>query len=519
MLDKVIPQKARKQNGQIILTMFWIGLASFLNLVINISVTSLVTNSLGAEAYGYVTLANNFITYATILTSALNSYATRYISIEYYKNKLESATSYFNSVLFTNLVGGGIILIVFVCIIFRLEYLLVIPSDLILDVKILFTFMFLNFYALLIGNTFLASVYIKNRLDLMGIYKAIAYFIEIIMLYFVYLNFKAKVWYVGLGYFISSGIIFFSAYYVYKKLTPDILIHKKSYSVIAVKKLVVDGIWNAFNSLGNALNSGLDLLISNRMLSPLETGQISIAKTIGNVQCLLYQLVSQAFQPTFLRLYAEGNKKKLVEQLQISMKISGVIAGTFFVGVITLGKQFYQLWTPNQDIDYIYNLTVITLASYVLEGVVGPLYYIYTLTVKIRIPCLITIIGGICNVIGMIILLSFSNLGGYAIVGTTTVIMIFINMVTNPIYMTRCLKVKWFTFYPTIFRFIAFNIVAIVVNKIFVFNSNTYYNWLDLIMHGIFVCVICGLLFYLIVLTSSEKKMLIHGMKKIRNNN
>lgn len=29
---------------------------------------------------------------------------------------------------------------------------------------------------------------------------------------------------------------------------------------------------------------------------------------------------------------------------------------------------------------------------------------------------------------------------------------LWINLVTNPIYMTHCLKIEWFTFYPTLLR-------------------------------------------------------------------
>ena len=46
----------------------------------------------------------------------------------------------------------------------------------------------------------------------------------------------------------------------------------------AVKKLVLSGIWNSINSVGNLLNSGLDLWISNLMLSALEMGNLSIVK-------------------------------------------------------------------------------------------------------------------------------------------------------------------------------------------------------------------------------------------------
>lgn len=38
-----------------------------------------------------------------------------------------------------------------------------------------------------------------------------------------------------------------------------------------------NGVWQSVNSLGNTLNSGLDLLISNLMLTAVQTGQIAVA--------------------------------------------------------------------------------------------------------------------------------------------------------------------------------------------------------------------------------------------------
>ncbi|MDY4479877.1 MAG: hypothetical protein SPE33_07570, partial [[Pasteurella] aerogenes] len=96
----------------------------------------------------------------------------------------------------------------------------------------------------------------------------------------------------------------------------------------------------------------------------------------------------------------------------------------------------------------------------VLEGVVGPLYYIYTLKIKNKVPCIITILGGIINIGAMYILLTYTDGGAYIVVGTTAVIMIFINLVTNPLYMCKCMEIKWYTFYPTILKYIFYIVLS-----------------------------------------------------------
>ena len=60
-------------------------------LVISFWVTPYVVGKLGESAYGFITLALNFTEYATLLTVAINSMASRFISISYNQNNVEEA--------------------------------------------------------------------------------------------------------------------------------------------------------------------------------------------------------------------------------------------------------------------------------------------------------------------------------------------------------------------------------------------------------------------------------------------
>ena len=57
-----------------------------------------VVGKLGEEAYGFINLANNFVSYASLVSVAINSMACRYISIEYNSGRINEAKSYFCSV-------------------------------------------------------------------------------------------------------------------------------------------------------------------------------------------------------------------------------------------------------------------------------------------------------------------------------------------------------------------------------------------------------------------------------------
>lgn len=484
---------------QIIRTIFWSSLAAGLNFLISLIIVPFVTGKIGTEAYGFVSLANNFISYTSIFTLALNSYGTRFISVEYHKRNIKKAQEYYSSIVLANIVLGIFLLLISTLFVINLEKYLRIPETLIGDVKVLFMLVFINFIIMNIGNSFSTSAYIHDKLAISGVYKNIAYGIEIVLFIYFFGALIPSLWYVGIAYIAYSMVICISNYYIYKKFTIDIRISVNQFSYSSIKKLVVSGICNSLNSLGNTLNSGLDLLITNMMLDTVTMGELAIAKTIGTMSISIYQMISHAFQPLLLKTYAKNEKEKLLDRLFLAMKISGFFMGVFFVFFVTQGKAFYKIWIPTQNIERIYILTIITLLSSVLEGIMGPLYYIYTLAVKNKIPCIVTVCGGILNVGVMYILLKETYLGVYAVVGTTAVIMLFINFVTNPIYMAKCLNIKWTIFYPVIMKYILSIIVSLVfcsgVVRMFVVE-----HWGDLfLILGIetllFVCIYIFMMF------------------------
>lgn len=60
-------------------------IAFAVNFVISFFLTPYIVETVGKEAYGFVSLGNNFVNYASLITVALNSMASRFITIEIQK--------------------------------------------------------------------------------------------------------------------------------------------------------------------------------------------------------------------------------------------------------------------------------------------------------------------------------------------------------------------------------------------------------------------------------------------------
>lgn len=492
------------QNKRLLYTMIISGMSVIISYAINFLVTPYITENLGVEAYSFVSIANTAVNYASIITIALTAFIVRYISVSYHSNKMKEANEYYASSVVACGVLGVIILAIAGIAISKLELLLNIPETLVKSVKILFIVVFLNFFVVTFSTPFSSSAYIKNRLDITGIVKVAAKVLDAIIVIVLFVLFPANVWFVAIGTLCASIITMISNVVLTKKLTPELVFKKKLASLAKVKDLAKNGVWNSLNQIGNVLNSGLDLVISNLMLTGIETGEIAIAKTIEAIFATLFQTISQPFQPALIRSYAKGDMDDFLREMSKAMKICGFFGAVSFAGFFALGKQYYSLWLPSQNATMLHTLTMITIFNYITDSILRPVYYVNTLTLKNKTPCFVTIAGGFLNVASMYFLLKYTDMGAYAVVITTAVIMVAINMVFNPIYAAKCLSINPIFFYKILLKHIIATVAMVIVfsglGKILAPTS-----WFKLIISALIMSVF-GLTLYVILVCSSNER-------------
>ena len=446
--------KSENKNIRLIMTMFFTGMAFVINFLISLFLVPYISENMCTDAYGFVSLAINFVNYAAIFTTALNAYASRFITVEYHKGNMDNARRYFSSVFYGDVILSVVIITVLGVVTFYLERFLDIPDNLVTDVKALFIIIFINFFFLTVSTAYGSFAQIRNHLDFIGIFKGAGSIAQVISMVVLFCIFGANLWVIGVGYLCSGVVMFVSNYFLTKKYTPELRADRKHFSLSAIKELVINGIWNSVSNLGNTLNTGLDLLITNIMLGSFQMGQLSYAKTIGTIFATLFNIIAFPFQPLFLKYYSDDNREALIKEFRFSMKIAGAVSELAFAGFLALGYYYIGLWIPGEDTKLVYLLTILTISTCIGEGVVSPLYYAYTLTIKNRIPCLITVAGGLLNVAGMYVLIKYAGMQVMAVVLTTVVISTLTNVIFHPMYAAKCLGVRLTTFLPDVIKHI-----------------------------------------------------------------
>ena len=160
-------------------------LAFAVNMGISFFLARIIEEQIGENTYGFVALANQFVLYAQIAVSALNTMASRFVTIHIHRGEKQTASEYFSSVFFGNVIMAGIFLVpalVLVVFMGSMPFLNV-PGEILRDVQLLWAFVFGNFFLSIITSVYGVSTYAANRLDLTSIRTMIADVIRITFLF------------------------------------------------------------------------------------------------------------------------------------------------------------------------------------------------------------------------------------------------------------------------------------------------------------------------------------------------
>lgn len=501
------------RNKQLEINMVAQIIAFIVSLGISFLLTPFIVNNVSSEAYGFVGLSNNFVSYAELVTIALNSMAGRFITIKIHQNDKIGANKYFTSVVFANIVLAFIVAILSLIIVLFLDKLVNIPSEILIDAKLLFALMFLNFIISIISGIFGVAVFATNKLYLSSIRNIAAQIIRVGILVIAYSAFKPAVWYLGLSACICTTYNLIWNIRYTKILLPDIEVKRKYFDSKSILEIISSGIWNTITKLSQILTSGLDLLITNLLINSAMMGILSIAKTVPTAITSLIVTVASVFSPSMTIAYAKNNKNELVNQINQAMKIMTIFTVIPNAVLVCFGKEFYRLWIPQENIDLIYTLSVLSILNSVVSGVIYPLYNVFTITNKVKINSIVMILYGVISTTTTFTVLKFTDLGVYAIAGVSTGYALILPFIFHIPYAAKYLDLKWYSFYnvalKSILCFSLLTILGMGINKLVFIDS-----WISLIFICMIYSVLALVLLLFIFLNKSERIILIKKLKR-----
>lgn len=476
-----------------------------ISMGVSFFLTPYITNNIGVEAFGFISLGANFINYASLVTIALNSMAARFISIEIHRDNWDAANKYFSTVLVSNIIIATLMLVPSILCVVYLDRIVNVPVDLLSDVRLLFLFLFANYIISAIASTFGVVTFVTNRLYLKSLWQIEARVIRVGLLILLFAIFKPRVSFVGLSILVFSIYVsLFDIYYV-KKLLPKIKISIKSFDKSSLIETILSGVWHTIIKAGQLLLEGVDLLISNLFIGAAAMGVLAVAKTVPMAIGMLIGTVSGVFLPNFTQLYAKGKTDDLVKSIRGSMKIIGIISNLPIIVLSLIGVAFFKLWVPAQNPLELQILSLITVGAVVITGPMNGLFGVFTITNRVKTNALLLVATGVVNIAIVFLLLKITSLGIYAIAGVSSVLAVLRNLIYTVPFSAKYLGKKWTTFFPEVIKsvlgFIAVIVVGLLITPLF--NIET---WLELAVAAIITCIIGGAINYMLMFSRDERK-------------
>lgn len=447
--------KEQSSNKQLVINMVAALVAFAANMAINFFLSPFVVNKLGVEAYGFWGLSNNIITYASLITVALNAMAGRFIAISYQKGDLADANKYFSSVFFSNIILSLIFLIILVFCIFYIDSLFDVPDHLVLDVKILFAASFLSAIVGLLMNVYSIATFIKNRLELSSIQNVISNVIRAGLLFSMFSLFPPHLWYYGVTGVVVSAYFGLTNWRFTKMLTPELSLSIQNYDWTKVVELLKSGVWNLISRLGSILEHGFDLLLANIFIGATAMGVFSLTRVVPVLILSMFQMMAGVFSPILTKYYANDEMDALKAELNKSIRILGFFTTIPISILYVYGDVFYSLWQPTQPSQTLFLITILGTIGLAVAMPLESLWGIFTLTNKLKYSTLTVLANSVLVFLTVIILLNVvddkqSML--YVLAASASLWGTIRSLTFLPMYGAYCLKLPIFTFYPVIFK-------------------------------------------------------------------
>lgn len=437
---------------QLAINMFFSVVAFVLNLGVGFFITPYITSQFGSEAYGFVKLANDFSNYASLFSIALNSMASRFLMLERTrKNNLE-VQRYFSSIFLSNVVLSVILLILsMICVIF-LEHLLDIPVILITEVKLTFAVTFVSFLVNLVFSTHSNCYYLTNKLSIGSIRDAIMNILQVAVIVFLFLLSTPRISYVAIGGLISTVFaVVYNIIYT-KKLTPDLTVHVSNFDWRKIKKVLSSGIWNSITKLSQIFSSGLDLIVTNLFIGSTEMGYLAVAKTVPQLIVSFNATIANSFSPNMMELYAKSDMDALRKTAKTAMKFMSLFVTIPNAILVTMGKEFFELWVPEQPAELICMLSVLTVINSCVTGPLTPLYQIFTITNKVKQSSIVLITYGFSSIVVTFLCLKFTNLGLFAVAGVSLIGSLVVAICYHLPFSAIYIGLPWYSFFPAVLK-------------------------------------------------------------------
>lgn len=416
-------------------------------MAVSFFLSSYLVATLGEAANGFTQLANNFVSYASLVTIAFNSMGSRFISAAYHRGEVEDSVSYYSTLIVCNMILCLIFLPVAIFLLANLGSIVDMGNADPADIEMLFAFVFANFGANLFVSLFCSAMFVVNKVYIQNAINLFRNVLNAALLVFAFSFFTTHVYYVSLIALLLTIASAPVCFFIKRRVVPELTFIPKAFSGKFVRDLTSSGIWNTVNQCGNILTTGLDLLFANWFVGASPMGVLSVAKTMPTAITTLATTLNNNLEPELVIVYAKEGAEGLYRRLKLDIRLSNLIVAVPIGVFCALAPEFYRLWMPSLDAWELTFLSILTICNFIPWAGLQVIYNVFTVMNKLKVNSVSFLCGAVLNLILVLFALNFTNLGTYAIAGVSALISITRNLIIIAPYVAKLIGKSLWTMY------------------------------------------------------------------------
>lgn len=502
------------QNTTIAKNTLFLSLRMVFVLFVSLYTSRVFLNVLGVEDYGISNVVAGFVSMFSFLNTSLANAIQRFYNAELGKNGSKGITKVYN----TSLVIQGIIALFVVALLesVGLWYLyekMVIPSDRFEVAFWLYQFSTISAAVVIMQSPFTAAVMAYERMNTYAVISILEVILKLgFALALPYISIDRLLMY-GAFYMVLS-ILTFLSYFIYSKKEFNELHFQRSYKKSMFKDMISFSGWNLCGTFACMIREqGLNMVL-NIFFGPIVNAARGVAYQVSGALQGFVSNLSLAAKPQMVQSFATGDSSRTIKLMYTMSKLSFIFLFVLSVPVIFNIDYILHLWLGNVVPDHAANFVILVIITNFMNNLNAPLSNVVYATGKMRnYEVTFSVINLLIIPISFIVL----KLGAPAEMAFIVYLVMTVFVQIGCLLVIQTLtKISLSDYFMSLIVPIVI-VACITLPLIYIINFYLQQNLIGIVIEYIVITLLSSVLFYYVVLDSTEKKFvnnIIYKLKK-----
>lgn len=420
-------------------------LSFIVQVAIGLCLVPYLVTQLGTIAFGLVLISGMLTQMGGLISHSISIAVSRQLTVALQQNDLSEASRVFTTSFVVAIAAGSLQILFLVPVLYFVESIVDIPPSLYSDTLNLLMCETIAYIVNFISSVFGIAAYLLNRIDISRTFDIGRQLLRVLGIFVLFWILGPSLRYVG---YVDLGValVFLPLSVVMsKRLAPWLIIHVGYFCKSKIRQILEMGTWLLVNNVGALLFLRMDVWVCNKFVSMESAGQYAALlqwpTLIRQGAVVLAAVTSQMIMIYFAR----GDIQRLTRLCQTSMRVMSLVI-TVPTGILCVcSNDLLRIWL-GQDFVELNPVFFIMIFHLGVNVSVLPLLSLQVAAGKVRVPALVTLVLGICNLGLAILLASVFDLGIYGVAWAGVLMFTIKSAIFTPFYAAHLLSAPWHAF-------------------------------------------------------------------------